>query len=298
MKKIYLYLCGGLGNQLFQYAAARNLAIKNNALLIVDTKCGFITDFRDFWEFSLDKSNIKNVVLKKNILIFWFYRFLKKIFRLRYIFNNFFFGTLINEMPTNFFIKEIENFKIKKKLYLFGYFQSEKYFIDNKNDILDELQPSEPNKKLFLNMKKKIVESNSVSLGIRLHETMPQNISYKVGGITSLDFYKQAFSLIIKKIINPVFFIFSTKTSNVENLLSNFNEINKYKFFIITEDKGFSGAMDNLWLMSHCTNHIISNSTLYWWAAYLSSVKYKNQTIICADNFANKDTCLDSWKLN
>jgi hypothetical protein len=298
MKKIYLYLCGGLGNQLFQYAAARNLAIKNNAQLIVDTKCGFITDFRDFWEFSLDKSNIKNVVLKKNILIFWFYRFLKKIFRLKCIFNNFFFGTLINEMPINFFNKEIKNFRIKKKLYLFGYFQSEKYFIDNKNDILDELQPSEPNKKLFLNMKKKIVESNSVSLGIRLHETMPQNISYKVGGITSLDFYKQAFSLIIKKIINPVFFIFSTKTSNVENLLSNFNEINKYKFFIITEDKGFSGAMDNLWLMSHCTNHIISNSTLYWWAAYLSSVKYKNQTIICADNFANKDTCLDSWKLN
>ena len=80
-KKIYLYLCGGLGNQLFQYAAAKNLAIVNNAQLIIDTKSGFITDFRDFWKFSLDKKNLKNIVLKKNILIFWLYRILKKVFR-------------------------------------------------------------------------------------------------------------------------------------------------------------------------------------------------------------------------
>lgn len=296
-KKIYLYLCGGLGNQLFQYAAARNLAIKNNAELILDTKSGFVTDFRDHWEFSLSKLNINNVVLKKNILVFWFYRILKKIFRFKFIFNNLLFGTLINEMLINFFHKGINNYKIVKRLYLFGYFQSEKYFIENKKTILNELKPPQPNKKLFLEMRKKIVGCNSVSLGIRLHESMPQNIIDKVGGITSLNFYKKAFFLIIKNIINPVFFIFSTKTTNVENFLSNFHEINQYKFYIITEDKGFLGAVDNLWLMSHCTNHIISNSTLYWWAAYLSSTKYSNQKIICADNFHNKGTCLNSWKL-
>jgi hypothetical protein len=36
-KKIYLYLSGGLGNQLFQYAAAKNLSIINDADLIIDT---------------------------------------------------------------------------------------------------------------------------------------------------------------------------------------------------------------------------------------------------------------------
>ena len=56
-KKIYLYLCGGLGNQLFQYAAAKNIALKNNAKLILDTSTGFICDFRDFWNFSLNKKN-------------------------------------------------------------------------------------------------------------------------------------------------------------------------------------------------------------------------------------------------
>jgi hypothetical protein len=296
-KRIYLYLCGGLGNQLFQYAAAKNLAIIHNAQLIIDTRSGFITDFRDFWKFSLDKKNLKNVIFKKNILIFWIYRLVKKIFRIKIVFNNFLFGILINEMLLNYFNKDIKDFKFKNRLYLFGYFQSEQYFLENKKIILDELQPSEPKIKIFSEMKKRMIECNSVSLGIRLHETMPQNISYKVGGITSFDFYQRAFSLMLKKISNPVFFLFSTKNSNVQNFISSFSKINKHKFYIITEDEGFVGAMNNLWLMSHCKNHIISNSTLYWWAAYLSSIKYKSQEVICAENFANKDTCLNHWKL-
>ena len=62
-KKIYLYLCGGLGNQLFQFFAARNLAIKNKAQLIVDVKTGFLTDFK--WNNTL-KLNIKK---NKSILL-------------------------------------------------------------------------------------------------------------------------------------------------------------------------------------------------------------------------------------
>jgi hypothetical protein len=296
-KKIYLYLCGGLGNQLFQYAAAKNIAIINDADLIIDTQCGFITDFRDFWKFSLSVSNLKNVILKKNILVFWLYRIYKKFFGIRKTFNFFLFRNLINEMFINYFDEKIKRYNFKDSLYLFGYFQSEKYFADNKNSIVNELKPPAPTKNIFLEMKDKIVNSNSISLGLRLHETMPQDISYKVGGITPFDFYKNSVSLMLKKISNPTFFIFSTKSSNVEKLLLDFVEIKKFNFHIITEDKGFEGASDNLWLMSHCANHVISNSTLYWWAVYLSSFKYKNQNIICADNFANKDTCLESWKL-
>jgi hypothetical protein len=298
MKKIYLYLCGGLGNQLFQYAAARNLAIKNNAQLIVDTKCGFITDFRDFWKFSLNNTNLNNVIQKKNILVFWLYRILKKLFKLNLVFNNFLFGTLINEMFVNFFHKEILDFKVKNKLYLFGYFQSEKYFIENKKIIVSELCPSAPNKKIFLDMKKKILSSNSVAIGLRFYETYSPDILSKLGGVTPIDFYKKAIDVIYKNLENPTFFIFSTKNVNVEKFLSNFEEIKKYNYHIITGDNGFEDAKDNLWLMSHCTNHIISNSTLYWWAAYFSTARYSKQIIISAENYANKDTCLASWKLN
>ncbi len=297
-KKIYLYLSGGLGNQLFQYAAAKNLSIINQADLIIDTNLGFVTDFKDRRIFSLEKKRIHNVILKKFIWFFLFYRIYKKIFKLKKVFSNFFFSPLIDEMTIDYYDDNIKKIKIKRKLYLFGYFQSEKYFIENKKIIVSELYPSPPNKKIFLDMKKKIIGTNSVAIGLRFYETYSPDILSKLGGVTPIDFYKKAIDVIYKNLENPTFFIFSTKNVNVEKFFSNFEEIKKYNYHIITGDNGFEDANDNLWLMSHCTNHIISNSTLYWWAAYFSTAKYSKQIIISAENYANKDTCLASWKLN
>ena len=81
-------------------------------------------------------------------------------------------------------------------------------------------------------MKNIIDNSNSVSIGLRLHETMPQNISYKVEGITPVDFYLKSLNSMLKKISNPTFFIFSIKSFNVEKLLISLNLIKKYKFYI------------------------------------------------------------------
>ena len=68
-------MSGGIGNQLFQYAFARNISIKNKADLIVDVHSGFIFDFKYFRNFSL------NISAKKNIVIFFsFFRILKKFF--------------------------------------------------------------------------------------------------------------------------------------------------------------------------------------------------------------------------
>ena len=60
-KKLYLYLAGGLGNQLFQYSAARNIALKNKASLIIDKSTGFIDDFRFKRQFSLNIKKKKYV---------------------------------------------------------------------------------------------------------------------------------------------------------------------------------------------------------------------------------------------
>ena len=289
-KKIYLYLCGGLGNQLFQYAAARNLAILNNAELIIDMSTGFLTDFRDRRKFSLDILKLKDIRLKKIILVYIFYIIFKKIFKSKKLFNNFLFFNLINEMEINYFEEKIKNFKFNRNLYLFGFFQSERYFKENKLKIIQELIPSDPVDKIFIDMQKIIVDCNSVSIGVRMYEDLSESIHSKLGGLTTLDFYKNAIKKIVDKVSNPVFFLFSTKNSNLSNLFSEILELKQYKSFIITEDNNFKGAAENLWLMSHCKHHIISNSSLYWWAAYMSTSRYKDQHIICSDNFINKDT--------
>jgi hypothetical protein len=296
--KIYLYMCGGLGNQLFQYAAAKNLAIKNNAQLIIDTGTGFITDFRDFWKFSLDKRKLTNVQFKKFIFFFLFYRVIKKIFKLKKIFYKFNSFCLINEMNENKFKLKIYNFNIKKNLYLMGYFQSSKYFEENKKSIIKEILPPLAKKKIFLDLKRNMVQSDSVALGIRLHETMPQNITHKVGGIVSYNFYKIAIRNLLKKIKKPKFFIFSTKNSHIDQLLLKIDDIENYPKYIITEENGYVGsANDSLWLLSFCKNHIFSNSTFYWWGAYFSTFRYKKKIITCSGKFPNTDTCPDNWLL-
>ena len=296
-KKIYLYMCGGLGNQLFQYAAAKNLSILNNRDLYIDHISGFWTDFRDYCRFDLNKRNLRQVKLKFIIIVYIIYRFFNKIFKFKRLFVDFLGYTIIDETNLNFFTKDIKNLNKFNDVYLIGYFQSEKYFIENKKKILLELKANTPKNKIFHLMKNRMIKTNSVSLCIRLHETMPNSIRHKVGGVTTNEFYKKSIMKIIKKIKKPEFFIFSTKKQNLKAILKTFPILNKYKINLITGDLGFSAAYDNIWLLSYCKNHIISNSTLYWWGAYFSKMKYKNKTICCANNFHNIDTCPNEWKI-
>ena len=143
----------------------------------------------------------------------------------------------------------------------------------------------------------KMKNSNSVAIGCRFYENLPEKIVNKMGGIASNIFYESSIEKITQSITNPVFFLFSTHSSNVINI-ANYIRRKKYKVHVITEDKGFSGSIDNLWLLSQCKNHIISNSSFYWWGAYLSQLYYKKQIIICSNNFINKDSCVSSWKKN
>lgn len=298
-KKIYLYLNGGLGNQLFQYAAARNLAIRNNAKLIIDISTGFTLDLKDHRKFSLTLNlrKIKNITIKKNIFFFWLFILVKKIFIIKKKFYNFYNFSLIYEMFMKRYEKKIKNFVIDKDLYLFGFFQSEKYFYENKDLILKEIIPKAPKDKIFYEMKENIIKNNAVSIGIRMYENYSSNILYKFGGLTSINFYRKAIALISSKIVNPIFFLFSTVNSNIEKLILEIPQLKNHQIFLITEENNFKGAQKNLWLLSYCRNHIISNSSFYWWGAYFSSIKYNNQRVICSSNFANNDSYLNSWKV-
>lgn len=294
-KKIYLYLSGGLGNQLFQYAAAKNLSIINQADLIIDTYLGFVTDFKDRRIFSLEKKRIHNVFLKKLIWFFLFYRIYKKIFKLKKAFNNLFFSHLIDEMTINYYDENIKQFKIKRKLYLFGYFQSEKYFIENKFNIIKEITPLASYKRKYSKVAKNISDNNSVAVCVRLHETLPKELQHTAGGIVYFNFYKKALNVILKKIKNPNFFFFSTKSEYIKNLLDGVDEFKKYSHKIITPQEGFKDDIDTLWLLSCFKNLVISNSTYYWWGAYFSREKFPKQLVISSKKFPNRDTNLKNW---
>jgi hypothetical protein len=296
-------MTGGLGNQLFQYAAAKNFAIKNNAELIIDTNSGFLINFfysffKYYDKFRLNKKKLKKIKFKKIIFFFLLFKILKKLFNANKVFNNILNFIIVNETLLSKVSERIVKIKNNKNIYLLGYFQSEKYFFENKDSIINEIFPLKSKENIFLEMQKKIINCNSVSLAIRLHKiSLTDKKPNRFGGIASINFYKKAINDILKKNFNPSFFIFSMNSDDIKNILAHLPILNKYKIHIITCDHGFKDPYDTLWLMSYCKSHIISNSTLYWWGAYFSRVRYKKNKIICSGNFPNKDTCLDEWKL-
>jgi hypothetical protein len=164
-KKIYLYLCGGVGNQLFQYAAAKNLAIKNNAELILDKVSGFISDFTWFNRFNLNFNFNLNKNIFEIVFVFWVYRFFKIFFKKK-LFYKFFGNKLIDETCINYYEKKIVNINFNKNLYMMGFYQVDKYFLENRNIILNELRPKVPKNKKFLNLKNLIMKKNSISIGL------------------------------------------------------------------------------------------------------------------------------------
>jgi len=292
-KKIYLFLSGGLGNQLFQYAYARNISIKNKVDLIVDTYSGFIFDFKYFRCFSL------NIKIKKEIIfLFSLFRILKKFFFPVKLIYNFFSISIINEFPFfKSFNKKILNLKINKTTYLFGLFQSDQYFFENKKQIMTELMPVKPKFINFLTKQKEIIKDNSVVVGFRFFEESSDSSIRMAGGITSIDFYIKSIKFILNKIKNPKFYLFSQNLENLKKNLRNIKILNKYFYSFITPQQGFKDENANLWLMSYSKNFIIPNSTFYWWGAYFSRYRFKKNNVICSNNFPNKYIYLNDWNI-
>lgn len=52
-------------------------------------------------------------------------------------------------------------------------------------------------------------------------------------------------------------------------------------------------AYEDLYLMTECRHFVISNSTFYWWGAWLS--ESKDKIVISSNKFPDKDSCLKEW---
>ena len=115
----------------------------------------------------------------------------------------------------------------------------------------------------------KIESCNSISLHVRRGDFINENSTNKTHGVCSIEYYKKAIDFIAKKISNPVFFIFSDDTKWVyENMKLQF------KYFVVDiNDHKF--AYEDLRLMSKCNHHILANSSLSWWGAWLNESENK-----------------------
>lgn len=288
---IILCLNGGLGNQLFQYAFARALSENSNRNLIIDNSTGFNLDRTYKRTFQLDKFGIKYSKINNFQKLLFLLTKLDPYFR-KYsnLYNYRFYSDYIIER--DFILNDII-LGNKKNTFLIGYWQSPLYFNNLQKTILKELTPPPSTNNLFKELAQKIENSNAIAIGVRLYEETanPENLS-NTGSVKTIHDINCVINKINETILNPSYYIFCSHRSKLlENLLIANNAV------YVTPDDGFEDPVDTLWLLSKCKHHIFTNSTFYWWGAFLSSNNYKldEQYIYAADNFLNQNIYLDNW---
>ena len=271
---IIINLKGGLGNQMFQYAIGYCLSRKKNTSLYFDTRLmeehkinppprNVPRDF-DLDVFDIEKKLVKNNDLFKVLLFSNNYRIRKFITMSLDKLNLFAFYEKNRLYDKRIFISKYKN------LYLDGLWQSEKYFKDNRSEILkiynfDKIKNNKENID-FLN---KINFEKGICLNVRRTDF----INNPEHNIVNMEYYKKA----IKKIQNIIgsdikLYIFS---DDLEWCKNNFSFIDK-KYFIEHNLAGYK-FYNYLYLMSNFKNFIIPNSSFAWWAAWLSK---KNDKVI------------------
>ena len=223
---------GGLCNTLFKLSASISMALDNDVDYVFSNefvRVGYDPDYNRF------KNNIY-----RNI------EFIDKLpsSYITYNENGFSFNNITYNRNTN--------------LLLSGYYQSEKYFINNKEYIINLFKPTEEIKKLIVERVKNI--QNSISIHVRrgdylnLPDYHPQQ---------SIEYYKNAVNFFGS---DNQYIIFSDDLSGIREM---FDFIPNKEFVSLGED-----YLD-LYAISLCKHNIICNSTFGWWGAYLNGNRDK-----------------------
>lgn len=259
---VIVQLMGGLGNQLFQYAMGRNLAMKWNTVLKLDVSSYEGYEWHDY---SLSPFNIDAAFATAEEvahLVKLHGSFINRVLRKTTGKGAF----AVHERSMLF---DSQYLKIKPPIFLSGYWQSEKYFEQSASKIRQEFKikipPSEENARLLEDIK----NNNSVSLHIRRGNYISVPEFNKVLGTCSLEYYDKAISYLSSRMKDPVFYIFSddipwARANLRSEFRMNFVEIND-----ATHD------YEDIRLMQHCRHHIIANSTFSWWGAWLNDSPQK-----------------------
>ncbi|NVN97981.1 MAG: alpha-1,2-fucosyltransferase [Geobacteraceae bacterium] len=263
---IVVKLTGGLGNQMFQYAAARRLADFHKTELKLDITFleGPQTNYTPR-VYELGKYNVSATIATR-----------PEIARLsRHIYNplagylhNFrkmcgFARNLPHYLQERHFHFDPSILSAPDNTYLDGYWQSEKYFCDIGDTLRREFTLKAPQSSPASRLAERITGENAVSIHIRRGDYVHSKVASDAHGLCSMDYYLKCAALMVKKLGNPSFYVFSDDMAWV-------HESFRLPSQMTLVDTGAT-PQEELLLMSRCKHHIIANSSFSWWGAWLGT---------------------------
>ena len=186
-----------------------------------------------------------------------------------------------------------------RSLYLYGYWQSEKYFIDIREEILRTFNLEHALMKYSQDVRdfneerlREIKQTNSISVHIRRGDYV--QLSSKFGGICTDKYYHEAMNYFRNKYSDAKFYIFTNDLAWAEG--QEMFQADDCK--IINGNEGKNDELDML-LMSKCKHNIIANSSFSWWGAWLN--EYNEKEVIAPAKWIHtldaSDVYCQGWKI-
>ena len=272
------YMRGRLGNQLFQYAALRQIQEKNGGsdrLLLNFSRYvyskGFDDGLKDFNTKSYEEVRRIHFTPAQLFEILR-YKVIKRLRRATHPQDYYTFRARLENkdrrklQDKGIYWKEdgklIMGASEKKRKVAIGHFESSANFDKIRPQLLEELTPKKPPLKKNRALYGTIENTNSVCVSVRRGDFVSNPEFAKKFNVCGPVYFKRATAEIKKRVKDPTFIIFS---DDVEWCRQNLKIPGKVYY-----EDGTDPVWEKLRLMYSCKHFIISNSTFSWWAQYLS----------------------------
>ena len=253
MSKIVVALNGGLGNQMFQYAAGRALALRTGASLVLDLRPLLQLGQRAYGldAFRLGAAPALITGGAPPTRVGRWKRWLRRLTG----------GEQTLREASFAYDGRIHGARAPTRLE--GYFQSERYFEDAAEAIRADFSPRGDDRERMDGLAARLLPPGpKLSLHVRRGDyTNPATMA--VHGLMGPDYYDRAFRLVTERAGRVVVCVFTDDPAWVRANL----ELPSDSVFV-SEHTG--SAVEDLMLMSRCSHHITANSSFSWWGAWLN----------------------------
>lgn len=265
-KIIVVHLWGGIGNQLFIYSFGEYLRNRYNVDVYYDLSSYGTTDIRN-----LEINTITDKLPEYKTRWFFFTRHIGLFRRIS--------RTLFQALPRVYYTNNVFNENILEKnyklLYFDGYWQDRKYADSMLAQKAEMYKPALPLPEVISKYESVIKNKYTVSVHIRRGDYLQSQNAHL--NVCTKAYYEKA----VGKFKNDKDITFVVFSDDLEWVKENLDFGEKA---IYVDDEGGSPYWD-IYLMSKCTHHIISNSTFSWWGAFLNP--NKNKKVIAPAKWRN-----------
>ena len=259
---VIVRLNGGLGNQMFQYAAGRALADRLGTELLLDTRAfvhalslqAYTRRAYALAPFTL-RARVATATDLKNWPV-WVMELGIRLRLVRTLFRRWHFEPAITYDPSMLTLHE--------PICLVGYWQSERYFIDIADKLRADFalaQPMSGDNAKLLDLAR---SAGSVGLHVRRGDFANLKYATQVHGLCSIDYYRRAIGIVRKRCPECHFLVFSDDPQWARAELP----LDRSAVFVAGNEER---PEQDMALMRACKHHITANSSFSWWASWLGN---------------------------